>query len=68
MHAPRNNLHLHRVLFCSAVDLLQVIVIAVLRQPTNDVSIRPVDLQRPGVFVENVVLLTNQQGSLSLPH
>ena len=39
-----------------------MIVIAILCQPANDVPIRPVDLQGPGVFVENMVLEGDQQG------
>ena len=60
MYAPGNDLHLHCVLFGSAVNLLQVFVVVILRQPSDDVLIRPVYLQDPGVFVENVVLRADQ--------
>ena len=67
VYTPRNNLHPHCVLFGGAVDLLQVIVIAVLCQPSDDVLIRPVYLQGPGMLVENVVLRTDQQGPTKRP-
>lgn len=59
-HMSGNNLHFRCVLFGGAADLLQVFVIAVLGQPSDDVLVRPIDLQGPGVLIENVILCTGQ--------
>lgn len=57
----RGDLHLHGVLLGVLLDLLQVLVVAVLRQPGDDVTLRPVDLERVLVLVVNVVLPDKRQ-------
>ena len=56
MDGTRRNLHLERVLLGVLLDLLQMLVVAVLRQPGDDVTVGPVDLQRVRVLVVDVVL------------
>ncbi len=43
---------LFRILF----DLLQVFVVAIFGQPCYHITIGPVDLQRVGMFIVNVIL------------
>lgn len=59
IHTPGGDLHLCRILFSGPVDPLQVFIITVHRKPSDDVLIRPVNLQGPGMLVENVVLFTD---------
>lgn len=51
--------HLHCVLLGGLLHLFQVLVIAVLSKPADNVSVRPVDLQRVGVLVVDMVLKHN---------
>ena len=44
-----------------------MLVVVILRQPSNDVLVRPIYLQGPGMLVENVVLRTDQRDSARLP-
>ena len=56
VHRSRSNLHLERMLFGVLLDLLEMLVVAVLRQPGDNVAVRPVDLQRVRVLIVDVVL------------
>lgn len=56
MDRTRRDLHLERVLFCVLLDLLEVLVIAVLRKPCDDIARRPVDLESVGVLIVDMVL------------
>lgn len=56
MDGARDNLHLDRVLLGVLLHLLEVLIIAVLREPGNHVARRPVDLERVSVFIIDVVL------------
>lgn len=51
-----SNLHLESVLFGVLLDLLEVLVVAVLCEPGNNVTLRPVDLEGVFVLVVDVVL------------
>lgn len=52
----RRDLHLERVLLSVLLDLLEVLVIAVLSQPSDDIALRPVDLKCVLVLVVDVIL------------
>ena len=56
MHRSRSNLHLERMLFGVLLDLLEMLVVAVLGEPGDDVTLGPVDLESVLVLVINVVL------------
>ena len=56
MHRTRSHLHLQRVLLRVLLHLLQMLVVAVLGQPGDDVLVRPVNLERVGVVIIDVVL------------
>ena len=44
------------MLFSVLLDLLEVLIITVLSEPSDDVTFRPVDLERVLVLVVDVVL------------
>ena len=52
----RGHLHLERVLLRVLLHLLEMLVVAVLSQPGDNVAVRPVDLQRVRVLIVDVVL------------
>ncbi len=56
VHRTRRNLHLQRMLLGVLLHLLEVLVVAVLGEPGNDITRRPVDLEGVGVLVVDVVL------------
>ena len=56
VHRSGCNLHLKRMLLRVLLDLLEMLVVAVLCQPGDNVAVRPVDLQRVRVLVVDVVL------------
>lgn len=51
-----SNAHLLRVQLSGLLHLLEVLVVAVLRQPGEDIPVRPVDLEGVSVLVVDVVL------------
>ena len=59
----RSNLHLQRVLFCVLLHLLEMLIIAVLSKPRDNVALGPVDLEGMLMLVVDVVL----EGDRSAP-
>ena len=56
VYRTRRNLHLKRVLLSVLLDLLEMLIVAVLSQPGDDITRGPVDLERVGVLIVHVVL------------
>ena len=56
VHRTRCNLHLESVLLRVLLDFLEVLVVAVLGKPRDDIASRPVDLEGVLVFIVHVVL------------
>lgn len=56
VYRARGDLHLDRMLLRVLLDLLEMLVVAVLCEPGDDVTLRPVDLQGVLVLVVDVVL------------
>ena len=47
-------------MFSILLDLLQMLIVTVLREPGNDITLRPIYLERVLVLVVDVVLRKNQ--------
>ena len=45
------------MLLSSLLDLLEMLIVAILRQPRDDITLRPVDLEGVAAFIVDVVLL-----------
>ena len=56
VYRTRRNLHLERVLLGVLLDLLEMLIVAVLSEPGDDIARGPVDLERVGVLIVHVVL------------
>jgi hypothetical protein len=56
MDGARGNFHLHSVLFCVLFHLLEMFIVTVIREPRDDVTVRPVNLQCVRVLVVNMIL------------
>jgi hypothetical protein len=56
MNRAGGDLHLDSMLFSVAFHLLEMFVIAVFSKPSDNILVRPVDLQGVRVFVINVVV------------
>ncbi len=56
MDRTRGDFHLQGMLFRILLHLLQMLVVAVLGQPCDHITIRPVDLKSVRVLVVDVVL------------
>ena len=52
----RGHLHIERVLLRRLLDLLQVLIVAIVGQPRDDITLRPVDLEFVEVLIVDVVL------------
>jgi hypothetical protein len=63
----RGHLHIERVLLRRLLDLLQVLIVAVLRQPRDDITLRPVDYEFVDVLIVEVVLLCKTRPSVFHP-
>ena len=57
MDGTRGHLHFQSMLLSIFLHFLQMLVIAVFNKPSDDIFIRPVDLQRMRMFVVDMVLL-----------
>ena len=60
----RGHLHIERMLLRRLLDLLQVLIVAVLGQPRNDIALRPVDVEVVGVLIVDVVLSCKTRSSV----
>lgn len=61
---PRGHLHIERVLLRRLLDLLQVLIVAIVRQPRDDITLRPVDLEFVEVLIVDVVLSCKTRSSV----
>ena len=64
---PRGHLHIEGVLLRRLLDLLQVLIVAVVGQPRDDITLRPVDLEFVEVLVVDVVLSCKTLSSVFHP-
>jgi hypothetical protein len=53
-----SDFHLDRMLLCILFDLFEMLVVAVLGEPSDDILIGPVNLEGVSVFVVDVILYT----------
>jgi hypothetical protein len=42
-------------------DFLQMLIVAILSQPADDIAVRPIDLQRVGMLIIDVILVSDQR-------
>jgi len=63
----RDHLHIERMLLCRLLDLLQVLIVAVLGQPRDDIALRPVDHEFVMVLIVEVVLSCKTRSSVFHP-
>ncbi len=66
MDGAGRHLHLQRVLLCCLLDLLQMLIVAVFRQPRYDIAVGPVDLKSVRVLVVDMVLKGTSQINYNL--
>ena len=57
MNRARSNFHLESMELSSLLNLLQMLVVTVLRKPCDDIFVRPVDLEGVAVIVVDMILL-----------
>ena len=64
---PRGHLHIERVLLRRLLDLLQVLIVAIVGQPRDNITLRPVDLEFVEVLIVDVVLSCKTRSSVFRP-